>query len=110
MFSFSNWFSNISLPKDICSSIFLDLINLLSWDFTLLVTANLSHKREGWDWSDVSISTWSPLFKIVFKGCNLPLIFAATHLSPISECIEYAKSIVVEFLGNSITSPFGLKT
>ena len=40
-----------------------------------------------------------------FKGCSFPLILDATHLSPTSEWIEYAKSMGVAFLGNSNTSP-----
>ena len=39
-----------------CSSIFFDLINLRSCDFTLLVTANLSHKGEGCELSEVKIT------------------------------------------------------
>ena len=60
----------------------------LIWDFTLDVAANLSHNGDGWDSFEVNISTWSPLFNNDFRGWRLPFIFAATHLSPISECIE----------------------
>ena len=40
----------------------------------------------------------------------IELILDATHLSPISEWIEYAKSIGVAFFGNSNTSHLGLNT
>ena len=45
-----------------------------------------------------------------FKGWSFPLILDATHLSPTSECIAYAKSIDIAFFGSSNTSPLGLKT
>ena len=74
--------------KLICSSLFFDLINFLICDLTFDVATNLSHKGDGWDSFEVKISTWSPFLRIDFKGWRFPLIFDATHLSPISEWIE----------------------
>ena len=44
------------LNLKICSSLFLNLKNLLSCDLTLVVTANLCHNGEGCDDSEVIIS------------------------------------------------------
>jgi hypothetical protein len=51
----------------------------------LPVTTKRSHVGDGFCVFDVMISTWSPLASFEFNGAMRLLIFAPTHLSPMSE-------------------------
>ena len=62
------------------------------------------------DWSDVSISIISPLFKGVIIGIILLFILQPTIWCPICSCIWYAKSIGVAPFGSTFIAPFGVNT
>jgi len=76
----------------------------------LLVRAILSQLRLGFAFGEVMISTIWVLQSSESRGAMAPLIFAPRQCAPTSEWMANAKSIGVEPEGNSIISPFGVKT
>ena len=76
----------------------------------IVVFAKSSQRAFGVPSLRVSISTISPEERIVSSETNFPLTRAPAALFPISEWIVYAKSIVLDPLGRSMTSPAGVKT
>ncbi len=59
---------------------------------------------------DFSIITLCPFLSMVFGGLISPSTVPEAKLLPRSVCMAYAKSINVDFLGNSIMSPFDENT
>ena len=59
---------------------------------------------------DFSTITLCPFLSMVFGGLISPSTIPEAKLLPRSVCMAYAKSINVDFLGNSIMSPFDENT
>jgi len=76
----------------------------------IVVFTEASHLEEGCESFFTVISTMSPFFNCENRGDIFPLTLAANAWSPMSECMEYAKSKGVDASGKSITSPFGVNT
>ena len=74
------------------------------------VKALFNQLLEGYFSGDVTISTMSPVFKIVLRGDAFPLILALALWSPISVWIRKAKSRAEAPAGREMTLPFGVKT
>ena len=62
------------------------------------------------EFSEVIISTFSPLFSVRLKGTSFPLIRAPLAFAPTSVCILNAKSRTDEPVGSDFNSPWGVKT
>ena len=82
----------------------------LIFDFAFDVTTKSSQLTVGLTFSDVIISTWSPLLSIWLNGTSFPLTLAPLVLVPISVWTWKAKSSAVEPLFIDLRSPFGVKT
>ena len=76
----------------------------------LTEVTKFSHDGSGLESLDFSIIILCPFLSMVFGGLISPSTVPETKLLPRSVCIAYAKSINVDFLGNSIISPFDENT